>query len=73
MAVVALVNQKRWRGQDHRHPLGARRAPATAISIRTLVIDIDPQAKRHLGARSGWDPPITVDHALAEGRPGSCC
>lgn len=68
MAVVALVNQKGGVGKTT-VTLGLAGA-AAAIGIRTLVIDIDPQANATSGL-GVWDPPITVDHALAEERPGS--
>ena len=67
MAVVALVNQKGGVGKTT-VTLGLAGA-AAAIGIRTLVIDIDPQANATTGL-GVWDPPVTVDVALAEERPG---
>lgn len=68
MTVVALVNQKGGVGKTT-VTLGLAGA-AAQVGVRTLVIDIDPQANATSGL-GVWDPPVTVDAALAEERPGS--
>jgi chromosome partitioning protein len=66
--ILAIVNQKGGVGKTT-VTLGLAGA-AAAIGIRTLVIDIDPQANATSGL-GVWDPAITVEAALAEERPGS--
>ena len=68
MAVVALVNQKGGVGKTT-VTLGLAGAAAKA-RIRTLVVDLDPQANATSGL-GVWDPQVTVDAALAEERTGA--
>ncbi|MCQ3806403.1 MAG: AAA family ATPase [Acidimicrobiia bacterium] len=68
MQVVTLVNQKGGVGKTT-VALGLA-ATAWARRLDCLVIDIDPQGNATTGL-GVWNPPFSVDHALAEERPGS--
>ncbi len=67
MVVLAVVNQKGGVGKT----TVALGLAATAWSryIDCLVIDLDPQGNATTGL-DVWDPPFSVDQALAEERPG---
>ena len=45
-------------------------ATAWSRGLDALVIDLDPQGNATTGL-GVWDPPFSVDQALAEERPGS--
>ena len=45
-------------------------ASAWSRGIDTLVLDLDPQGNATTGL-GVWDPPFSIDQALAEERPGS--
>lgn len=68
MPVLAVVNQKGGVGKT----TVALGLAATAWSRRLdcLVIDLDPQGNATTGL-GVWDPPFSVDQALAEERPGA--
>lgn len=66
--VLTLVNQKGGVGKTT-VALGLA-ATAWARRLDCLVIDIDPQGNATTGL-GVWNPPFSVDHALAEERPGS--
>ncbi|MEM9200340.1 MAG: ParA family protein [Actinomycetota bacterium] len=68
MPVVAVVNQKGGVGKTT-ITLGLA-ASAWASGIDTLVIDLDPQGNATTGL-GVWEPPFSVDQALAEERTGS--
>lgn len=68
MQVLTLVNQKGGVGKTT-VALGLA-AVAWARQLDCLVIDIDPQGNATTGL-AVWDPPFSVDHALAEERPGA--
>lgn len=67
MPVVAVVNQKGGVGKTT-IALGLASA-ASARGLRTLVVDLDPQANATTGL-GVWDPATTVDQALEADRPG---
>ncbi len=66
--VLTLVNQKGGVGKTT-VALGLA-ASAWARQVDCLVIDIDPQGNATTGL-GVWNPPFSIDHALAEERPGS--
>jgi chromosome partitioning protein len=68
MPVVAVVNQKGGVGKTT-VALGLASA-AVHRGLRTLVVDLDPQANATSGL-GVWDPPSTVDRALESDRPGA--
>lgn len=68
MQVLTLVNQKGGVGKTT-VALGLA-ASAWARRIDCLVIDIDPQGNATTGLGI-WNPPFSIDHALAEERPAS--
>jgi chromosome partitioning protein len=67
MATIAVVNQKGGVGKTT-VALGLAAAGAAA-GRRVAVVDLDPQANATSGL-GVWDPPGTVDDALAEDRAG---
>ncbi len=67
MPVLAVVNQKGGVGKTT-VALGLA-ATAWARRLDCLVIDLDPQGNATTGLGI-WDPPFSVDQALAEERPG---
>jgi chromosome partitioning protein len=68
MQVLAVVNQKGGVGKTT-VTLGLA-AAASLAGRRVLVVDLDPQANATTGL-GVFDPEHTVDHVLAEERPGS--
>ena len=68
MPVVAVVNQKGGVGKTT-IALGLA-ASAWASGIDTLVVDLDPQGNATTGL-GVWEPPFSVDQALAEERAGA--
>jgi chromosome partitioning protein len=68
MPIVAVVNQKGGVGKTT-VALGLA-AAASHRGARVLVVDLDPQANATSGL-GVWDPPTTVDAALAADDPGS--
>ena len=66
--VVAVVNQKGGVGKTT-IALGLA-ASAWLRGVDTLVIDLAPQGNATTGL-GVWEPPFSVDHALAEERAGS--
>ncbi len=67
MPVVAVVNQKGGVGKTT-VALGLASA-ASRRGLRTLVVDLDPQANATTGL-GVWDPTSTVDGVLETDRPG---
>ena len=68
MQVLTLVNQKGGVGKTT-VALGLA-ASAWARQVDCLVVDLDPQGNATTGLGI-WNPPFSIDHALAEERPGS--
>lgn len=68
MPVLAVVNQKGGVGKTT-IALGLA-ATAWSRRIDCLVVDLDPQGNASTGL-GVWDPPFSVDQALAEERPGA--
>ena len=68
MPVLAVVNQKGGVGKTT-VALGLA-AAAWNRQLDCLVIDLDPQGNATTGL-GVWDPPFSVDQALAEERPGA--
>ena len=68
MVTVAIVNQKGGVGKTT-VALGLA-AMAGRRGLRTVVVDLDPQANATSGM-GVWDPPVTVDDALASERSGA--
>src|SRR6478735_4582135 len=68
MVILAIVNQKGGVGKTT-VALGLA-AVAGRRGLDTVVVDLDPQANATSGM-GVWNPPRTVDHALAAERPGA--